>query len=230
MAASNQHRLSTIARISRMLVALAIVVGAVALSRTMMGCGGGGSVATNEAFTPPGAITFAGATFFGGSGDQRGTAIAINNGSIYLSGDVQPETGAASDSALVLNYAIPTTQGSVPAWSRSFAFGTDFYGIAATSEGVYADGWNYSLSTDMSVARKSKASRRSFRLMDRMARSRVAPSGRTRQTFSHTAAWNYFRQQRPPSKMDPTLFMQPAAANHAAIAPISSRSLIRPVI
>ena len=148
MAASNQHRLSTIARISRMLVVLTIVVGAVALSRTMMGCGGGGSVATNEAFTPPGAITFAGATFFGGSGDQRGTAIAINNGSIYLSGDVQPETQAASDSALVLNYAIPTTQGSVPAWSRSFAFGTDFYGIAATSEGVYADGWNYSLSTD----------------------------------------------------------------------------------
>ena len=43
MAASNQHRLSTIARISRMLVVLAIVVGAVALSRTMTGCGGGAS-------------------------------------------------------------------------------------------------------------------------------------------------------------------------------------------
>jgi N-acetylneuraminic acid mutarotase len=107
-----------------------------------------GSVATNEAFTPPPALTLDGATFFGGAGDQRGTGIAISNGSIYLSGDIQPETQSASDSALLLGYAIPTAQGSVPAWSRSFAFGTDFFGIAATSEGLYADGWNYSLSTD----------------------------------------------------------------------------------
>ncbi len=109
---------------------------------------GMGSVATNQAFTPPPPLTFDGATFFGGAGDQRGTAITINNGSIYLSGDVQPETGGASDSAIVLNYAIPTTPGAIPAWAKSFAFGTDFYGIAATSEGVYADGPNYSLSTD----------------------------------------------------------------------------------
>ena len=107
-----------------------------------------GPVANNEAFTPPGALTFDSATFFGGPGDQRGTGIAIDNGSIYLSGDVQPESQSSSDSALVLDYAIPTAQDSVPAWARSFAFGTDFFGIAATGEGVYADGWNYSLSTD----------------------------------------------------------------------------------
>jgi hypothetical protein len=87
-------------------------------------------------------------TFFGGPGDQRGTGIAIGNGAIYLSGDVQPETQGSADAALVLSYAIPTAKGSTPAWSRSFAFGTDLFGIAATDEGVYADGWNYSLSTD----------------------------------------------------------------------------------
>src|SRR5438132_353032 len=95
-------------------------------------------------------------TFVAGSSDQRGTGIAINKGAIYLSGNVQPETQSASDTALVLSYATATPPGASPAWSRTFDFGTDFFGIGATSEGVYAGGWNWSLSNDIFGAKEVK--------------------------------------------------------------------------
>src|SRR5712692_6775939 len=63
------------------------------------------------------APTLQSATFFGGAGDQRGTGITIGGGAIYVSGNVQPESQGASDSALVLRYAIPPSPS--PVWSRS---------------------------------------------------------------------------------------------------------------
>jgi cysteine-rich repeat protein len=86
------------------------------------------------------------AAFFGGPADQRGTGVAAGGGALYVSGDVQPETGNASDAALVLKYALPS--GPSPVWARPYGFGTNFYAVAATNEGVYAGGFNYSLTTD----------------------------------------------------------------------------------
>src|SRR5262245_5066945 len=92
------------------------------------------------------APTLTSSVFYGGAGDQRGTAIAVGGGRLYISGNVQPETQSPTDRALVLSYAVPP--GPSPIWARSYHFGTDFFGIAATNQGVYADGWNYSLTTD----------------------------------------------------------------------------------
>src|SRR5437773_7926723 len=100
--------------------------------------------------------TLQSATFFGGAGDQRGTGITIAGGAVYVSGNVQPESQGASDSAsaLVLRYAIPPSPS--PAWSRSFDFGTNFFSIASTNEGVYAGGQNYSLTPSLVGAKKDK--------------------------------------------------------------------------
>jgi hypothetical protein len=100
------------------------------------------------------APTLTSITFYGGAGDQRGTAIAVGGGALYVSGNVQPESQSASDTALVLKYALPF--GPSPVWARSYGFGTDFFGIAATDEGVYAGGWNYSLTTDNVGGKESK--------------------------------------------------------------------------
>jgi hypothetical protein len=100
--------------------------------------------------------TLQSATFFGGAGDQRGTGITIGGGAVYVSGNVQPESQGASDSAsaLVLRYAIPPSPS--PVWSRSFDFGTNFFSIASTNEGVYAGGQNYSLTTSTLGGKKDK--------------------------------------------------------------------------
>jgi len=100
--------------------------------------------------------TLQSATFFGGAGDQRGTGITIAGGAVYVSGNVQPESQGASDSAsaLVLRYAIPPSPS--PVWSRSFDFGTNFFSIASTNEGVYAGGQNYSLTPSLVGAKKDK--------------------------------------------------------------------------
>jgi hypothetical protein len=100
--------------------------------------------------------TLQSATFFGGAGDQRGTGITIAGGAISVSGNVQPESQGASDSAsaLVLRYAIPPSPS--PAWSRSFEFGTNFFSIASTLEGVYAGGQNYSLTNSTVGGKKDK--------------------------------------------------------------------------
>jgi hypothetical protein len=90
--------------------------------------------------------TLISSSFYGGSGDQRGTGIAIKNGAIFVTADVQPESQSASDSSLVLRYNLPLT--NAPAWSRSFGSGSDFFGVTATAEGVYAEGWSYTLTVD----------------------------------------------------------------------------------
>lgn len=92
--------------------------------------------------------TLASPTFFGGAGDQRGTAVAVGGGALYLSGNVQPGSHDPSAAAWVLKYALPSSPVSAPVWAKPYGFGTNFFGIAATDEGVYADGFNYSLTTD----------------------------------------------------------------------------------
>jgi IPT/TIG domain-containing protein len=102
--------------------------------------------------------TLQSATFFGGAGDQRGTGITIGGGAIYVSGNVQPENQGASDTALVLRYAIPPSPS--PVWSRSFDLATNFdanfFSIASTNEGVYAGGQNFSLSKTTLGSQKDK--------------------------------------------------------------------------
>jgi cysteine-rich repeat protein len=101
------------------------------------------------------APTLTSSTFYGGAGDQRGAAISEGGGALYISGNVQPETGGPGDTALVLKYALPS--GPSPVWARSYGFGTNFYGVAATNEGVYADGRNYSLTTDGVGGKEAKS-------------------------------------------------------------------------
>ena len=101
-----------------------------------------------------GTPTLKNSVFFGGADDQRGTAISVSNGAIYISGNVQPETGSASDTALILNYSVPPA--STPTWSSAFGFGTDLYGIASTTEGVYVGGQNYSLTNDFVGGKEDK--------------------------------------------------------------------------
>jgi hypothetical protein len=101
---------------------------------------------------PPTLISSA---FYGGPGDQRGTGIAVKNGAIFLTGDLQPESQSAGDSALVLRYNIPFTNS--PTWTHSFDSGSDFFGIAVTDEGVYAEGWSYSLTVDNVGGKEVKA-------------------------------------------------------------------------
>ncbi|NUQ63811.1 MAG: PKD domain-containing protein, partial [Pirellulales bacterium] len=87
-----------------------------------------------------------GTVLSGGPGNQRGTAISIDQGAIYLSGDVQPESQQPSDTALVLKY--PLAPNGSPIWSRTFNNGTNFFGISAANGAVYAGGDSYSLTSD----------------------------------------------------------------------------------
>ena len=84
--------------------------------------------------------------FFGGAGDQRGTGIAVANGTVYVTGNAQPESQTSSDYALVAAYPIPF--GAPPAWSRTFTNGSMIFGAAADGEGVYGVGSSYSLTSD----------------------------------------------------------------------------------
>lgn len=102
-------------------------------------------------------LTLLDQSLFGGGGDQRGTALAIDSGTIYLSGNVQPENQTAAANALVISFATPTSNGAAPVWSRVFDYGTSFFGIAATNEGVYPVGHNYSLSSDGAGGKEVKS-------------------------------------------------------------------------
>ncbi|MFN2547890.1 MAG: PKD domain-containing protein [Myxococcales bacterium] len=90
--------------------------------------------------------------FFGGAGNQRGTAISIDSGAIYLSADTN-ETQDSAAAALVLKVPIP---GGSPTWSLPFGSGTDFFGIAASPDAVYSGGYSYSLTTDLSGGKEVK--------------------------------------------------------------------------
>ncbi|HSB68895.1 MAG TPA: LamG-like jellyroll fold domain-containing protein, partial [Candidatus Methylomirabilis sp.] len=84
------------------------------------------------------------ATLLGGAGDQRGTGLTISNGALYATGSVTAVQTDA-DTSLLVKYPLPL---GTPAWSRTIQNGTALFGLAATAEGVYPVGWNYSLSSD----------------------------------------------------------------------------------
>jgi len=90
-------------------------------------------------------LTLAEHSFFGGSGDQRGTAISISGGAIYLSGNAE-EIQSPAARALLLKYSVAPGVSSV--WSRSFDSGSNFFGLTSTNEGVYPAGYSWSLTTD----------------------------------------------------------------------------------
>lgn len=92
-------------------------------------------------------LNLAGMALYGGAGDQRGTAVAAAGDSIFVSGDHENGTYQAGDAAsVVLKYS--TLLGSDPDWARPFGFGTNFFGIAASDQNVYAVGDNYSRTID----------------------------------------------------------------------------------
>jgi hypothetical protein len=100
----------------------------------------------------PASPTLASSTFFGGSGDQLGTGIATDGGAIYVTGD-SPLYSWPSSTALVLKYAPDL---SSPVWSRTFDYGTYFYSVAATKDGVFAAGANYLLTHDHNGDKEAK--------------------------------------------------------------------------
>lgn len=106
-------------------------------------------------FAPVAVPSLAAATFFGGTGDQRGTGIAVRQngpaaGNLYVVGNAQPESGASSDFAYLLRYPLPFTTilPTTPTFQDVIGAGTALFGLAAGPNDVYAVGWNYDLSTD----------------------------------------------------------------------------------
>jgi hypothetical protein len=96
-----------------------------------------------------------GGTFSSASGNQRGTGIAFASGGLYLSGNMEPESQSANDAAGVLRYTRPLAP--APSASQSVGSGTNFFGIGATHEGVYAAGHNFSLTSDTKEGKQVKA-------------------------------------------------------------------------
>ncbi len=79
------------------------------------------------------APTLADATFFGGPGSQRGTAVAIQGPSLFLAGWNQASGGL---DGLLVRYDLPP---GLPVWDRTLA-NTNFNGLAVTSDTVYPVG------------------------------------------------------------------------------------------
>ena len=90
--------------------------------------------------------TLKSSTFYGGSGDQLGTGISIHDGAIYLAASIREDISQGSHISYILKYTLPP--GGTPAWSRSFDYGTHFYGLSITDEGIYCAGWSWGLSND----------------------------------------------------------------------------------
>lgn len=88
------------------------------------------SLAVGASAQPP---TLADSIFFGGAGSQRGTAIAIGGGSLYVAGWDQASGGL---DGLLLRYDVPP---GAPVWARTLA-NTNFNGLAVTADAVYPVG------------------------------------------------------------------------------------------
>lgn len=115
---------------------------------------GSGTLATLEVLTP--ALPLATVTSviqFGGAGDQRGTGVSIADGAVFLSAS-GVESQNSSDTSTLARYALPLT--GTPAWSRTVGSGTILKGTAATTDGVFAAGQSYSLTTDSAGGKEVK--------------------------------------------------------------------------
>ncbi len=62
-------------------------------------------------------------TFFGGSGDQRGTDVEIQGSDIYVSVNAN-ESGSPSASSFLVKYSAPTGPSTTPVFAKSWALGT----------------------------------------------------------------------------------------------------------
>lgn len=101
------------------------------------------------------ALTLAATNLFGGTGDQRATAVSVAGGALYFSG----VSSANGGDALVGRYALPTVNNAAPVWSAiwpALANGDDFNGVAATAEGVYAAGSSYGRTSDTVGGKENK--------------------------------------------------------------------------
>ena len=77
-----------------------------------------------------------GATYFGSTGDEKGTGVAIAGGSLFMSG----KSSANGGDGIAAMYALPLASGALPTWSTTWpgvAGNDEFSGVALTSEG----GW-----------------------------------------------------------------------------------------
>lgn len=89
--------------------------------------------------------TLVGSTYYGLPSTNQGTArISIQNGAIYVLGN-----DSSGNTPVLLQYNSALSNGALPVWSRSFGYGTEFFGLLATpGNGLFAAGNNYSLTTD----------------------------------------------------------------------------------
>lgn len=97
----------------------------------------------SQSFSP----VFEGATFLGGAGDQRGTAIAVSGGAAFVCGSIS----ANGNDGLVARYALPVAAGATPVWSNTWPGRTgydDFAGACVSSEGVYVAGRGFNRTSD----------------------------------------------------------------------------------
>jgi hypothetical protein len=115
--------------------------------------GAGGTLAFHLASVSIPSPVLVSTNFYGGSGDQRGTGVAIANGQVYVAGNIV-EGGTASDTALLAAYALPPA--APPAWSFSWPYGT-FFGLVATNQGLYLPGYSYTLTTDNVGGKENKS-------------------------------------------------------------------------
>lgn len=103
---------------------VAILVGIVVIFAGLLIVSSGEKVQASELPTP----VIANQTFYGGSGDQRGTSISINGSNLYISG---------RDGINALLIGIPP---SVPSWSQTLSGDTYFNSVAVSSSTVYSVG------------------------------------------------------------------------------------------
>ena len=113
------------------------------------------SVTTGTPSTTP---TFANASFYGGSGDQRGTEIDVFQGSAYISGS----DWTSGQQSLAIKYDLASIDS--PAWEVQWPGGGSspyngaetFAGVAASEDGVFFAGQSYRQTTDTGGGKEVK--------------------------------------------------------------------------
>src|SRR5262245_35443527 len=105
---------------------------------------------TSPSAQGPTALPLASVNSFGAIGDQRGLAVSMHGGAVYIAGSSDP----VHPSGLLLRYDLPP--GDPPAWSRTFEFESPLLGISARSEGLYAAGHSLLLTQDFVGGKEAK--------------------------------------------------------------------------
>lgn len=90
-----------------------------------------------------------GQALLGGAGDQRGTAVAVQDGFVYVAG-AGPEGQTSADTTLLAKFSTASLLPSAtlppppptPVWQKSWSYGASF-GLAATPAGLLGAGWSH---------------------------------------------------------------------------------------